>query len=88
MTPLDIACYSGYERLLKQLIKIIKDHNPKLLKTLLNPQSKYVSPLHIAIEQDHLAIAKVLIKEGSDVKLKHSKTNLPPLEAAIKYERE
>lgn len=95
-----MACHSGHERLLKQLIKVMKDHNPEELINLLNAEQKQqicvqnsdeklpISPLHIAIAQDHLAIVKILIKEGSDVTLRHSESELSPLEAAIKLERE
>ncbi len=82
-----MASCSGHERLLKLLIKTIKDYNPKELKALLNPD-QYISPLHIAIENNHLAIVKILLSEGSDVTLKHSIFNVTPLEAAIRYEQE
>ena len=54
----------------------------------INPISSYISPLHLAIMEGHLAVAKVLLQNDADVKLVKANTKITPIEAAIGHKQE
>ena len=85
MTPLDAAAFSGHDKIVQLLIDKF-DANAEINPQ--DPQDPHISPLHIAIMEGHLAVAKVLLQNDADVKLVKPNTKITPIEAAIGHKQE
>ena len=82
-TALDVAAFEGHEKVVKLMISTIIP-----LEDLVNPVDNH-SPLHLAIEQGHLQVVKILLdRKETNVCLPNCKTYNTPLQDAIENEQE
>lgn len=74
-TPLALACSQGHYTIVKYLLEMGASPNIRVK----NETSK--TPLHLAVEGDHLPVAKLLIGHGADVNV-NQKDDMTPMHYA------